>query len=67
MSIPGNRNPYGRVPAVGLVLGTKLGQGRARALIELQEQAILSDFGVREYGVSAYFPLRVGLSLQTGS
>ena len=64
MVIPGNPNPYGYVPGGGVLVGVKLGTGRVRGLIELQQQAILSDYGTENYASSMFVPLRFGVVIQ---
>ena len=64
MDIPGNPNPNGFVPGVGVLAGVKLGTGRVRGLIELQQQAILSDYGTENYASSTFVPLRFGVVIQ---
>ena len=61
MDIPSHPNPYGFVAGVGVLAGVKLGTGRVRGLIELQQQAILSDYGTTEYRASTFVPLRFGV------
>ena len=64
MDIPGHPNPYGFVAGVGVLAGVKLGTGRVRGLIELQQQAILSDYGTESYTSSTFVPLRFGVVIQ---
>lgn len=64
MDIPGRPNPYGFMAGVGVLAGVKLGTGRVRGLVELQQQVVLSDYGTENYAPSMFVPLRFGIVIQ---
>ncbi len=65
LRIHGRANPFPWVPGIGFVAGVKLGEGRVRGLIELHHQIIVTDYGNTLYTVSAFVPLRFGVTVQT--
>ena len=65
LRIQGRTNPFPWVPGIGVVAGVKLGEGRVRGLIELHDQVIVSDYGNTLYAVSAFVPVRFGVTVQT--
>ena len=64
MNIPGHSNPYGTIAQVGWLLGAKIGTGRVRGLVEMQDQLIVSDYGNDEFEASRFVPVRVGVSVE---
>ena len=64
LQIEGDRDSYGLVPGIGLVGGLRIGEGRVRGIIELQQQVVLSDYGNSEMIPSTFMPVRLGVSVQ---
>jgi hypothetical protein len=62
--IPGRPNPYGVVAGLGAVAGATIGAGRVRGLVELQQQAVLSDYGNSDFVFSTFVPVRLGIVIQ---
>jgi len=61
MSIPGRRNPYGRVWGTGVGVGVEVPIRRVVLQVETRAHIILSDYGNSDFETSSFSPVTFGV------
>lgn len=64
MRISGRPNPRGAAGGLGSLFGATIGSGRVSGLVEFHLQAILSDYGNKDFEVLTFAPVRFGIVVQ---